>query len=208
MIEPARKLEYTFAEYVQLEETSRNRHEYLNGKIFAMTGGSVEHSLLASNMIHELRKALGKRSCLVFGADLRIRIKETGLATYPDASVVCGPLARDPENEHTVTNPLVIVEVLSPSTASYDRLQKFGHYRRIPALRDYLRISQDEMHVEHCIRNDDGTWTVRDVLAGEDITLASLGVKLSINEIYRNVLELKASRPVAKAKPKSKRRRS
>ncbi len=200
MNEPAEELAYTFEEYIELEETSKNRHEYLNGQIFAMSGGSAEHSLIASNMIRALGAALGDRPCLVFGADLRVRVKETGLATYPDVSVICGPFARDPDNEHTATNPIVLIEVRSPSTASYDRLEKFEHYRRIPSLRHYLRISQDEVHVEHCVRNEDGSWTVRDVRPPEDVDLSAIGARLSLDEIYRKVFELKATRPPAKRK--------
>ncbi len=110
-----------------------------------------------------------------------------GLAFHPDVSVVCGPRQLDPEDPNAVTNPTVIVEVLSKSTERYDRTDKLVHYRRIPSLRDYLLVSQTEVRVEHYRRNDDGTWTLRDVRAGESVALASLDVTLAIDDVYAGV---------------------
>ena len=190
MGEPARKLGATFAEYIACDEASELKHEYVDGEIFAMSGGTPAHALLAANMIGELRTALRTRPCYAFGADLRIRVQETGLATYPDVSVVCGKLERDPENANTVTNPVVIVEVLSPSTEKYDRHQKFDHYRLIPTLRDYLLVSQDKRHVAHYARNADDSWTLRDIRPPTELMLASLGCTLSLEALYERVFDL------------------
>jgi Uma2 family endonuclease len=109
------------------------------------------------------------------------------MAFHPDVSVVCGPRQLDTEDPNAVTNPTVIVEVLSKSTERYDRTDKLVHYRRIPSLRDYLLVSQTEVRVEHYRRNDDGTWTLRDVRDGESVALASLDVTLAIDDVYAGV---------------------
>src|SRR5262249_23805624 len=140
MTEPARKLSHTFAEYIALEAKSGTKHEYVNGEIFAMAGGTLEHGRLCANVIRVLGTALLGRPCITFTADVRVRVLATGLCTYPDGSVVCGRIELDPEDKNTLTNPIVLVEVLSDSTESYDRIEKQAHYRLIPSLRDYLLV--------------------------------------------------------------------
>ena len=184
MNEPARKLRYTFAEYLEREAKSEVKHEYVNGEIFAMAGGTIEHSRLSVNVAAELRGALRGKPCNVFNTDLRHRVLATGLATYPDVSVVCGKAQRDPQDDHAVTNPVLLAEVLSDSTESYDRNEKWAHYRRIPSLRDYLLVSQYERRIEHYHRNEDGTWTLRDARPGDVIDVAAIGVRLSVDDIY------------------------
>jgi Uma2 family endonuclease len=187
MGEPAPKLKYTFAEYIALEEASDTRHELINGEIYAIAHGTPEHGRLAMRIGWALRNALGGRPCEVFSSDVRLRVLETGLAAYPDVSVVCGRLAIDTENRNTITNPVMIVEVLSDSTEEYDRKDKFRHHRRIPALRDYLMVAQHEPRIEHFTRNDDGTWTLREVGPGGAVHL-SMGVDLSVDDVYANAL--------------------
>lgn len=187
MGEPAPKLTYTFAEYIALEEKSDVKHELIHGEIYATAHGTPEHSRLCARMIVALDKALAGRPCEVFTSDMRVRVTATGLATYPDVSVVCGPLAIDPENRNTVTNPIVIVEVLSDSTEKYDRTDKFKHYVRLPSLRDYLLVDQHEPRIEHYLRNDDGTWTWREVMPPDAVRL-SLGVEIRVSEVYRTAL--------------------
>src|SRR5688572_1001769 len=114
MAEPARKLTFTFAEYLAREQASEAKHEHVNGEIFAMAGGTPEHGLMAVNVASVLRSQLLERRCRVYNSDVRVRIPATGLATYPDVSVVCGGLERDPQDENSVLNPVVLVEVLSP----------------------------------------------------------------------------------------------
>jgi Uma2 family endonuclease len=188
MTQAARALTHTFAEYLALEAKSETKHELVNGEIFAMAGGTPEHSRLAANVIGELGSALRGRPCATFTSDLRVRVLATGLATYPDASVVCGRMEVDPEDKNTVTNPVVLVEVLSDSTEAYDRNDKLAHYRRIPSLRDYLLVSQHERRIEHYHRNDDGTWTLRDVGEGGEVRLASIGCSLAVDAVYHDPL--------------------
>lgn len=183
MTEPARKLTYTFAEYLALEAKSETKHEYINGEVFAMAGGTPGHAALAAAVIRLLGTALLGRPCRVYTSDLRIRVLATGLATYPDVSIVCRPFEHDPEDENTAINPVVIAEVLSDSTEAYDRGEKFAHYRRIPSLRDYLLVLQREAQIEHYRRNEDDTWTLREVRAPGAVRL-SIGCDLSVQDVY------------------------
>src|SRR5450432_4554279 len=127
MSSPAAARQYSYREYLDLEASSDLRREFCNGTVYAMSGGSPEHSGLASNVIQILGGQLSGKPCRVFTSDLRIRVLETGLATYPDVSVFCGTLELDPEDSHTATNPVLIIEVLSPTTERYDRDEKFAH---------------------------------------------------------------------------------
>jgi Uma2 family endonuclease len=191
MVEPARKLSCTFAEYIVIDEASTTKHEYVNGEVLAMSGGTLEHSQLAANVIQELGAQLRGRPCAVYTSDARVRVLATGLATYPDVTVVCGSVERDPENKSTIVNPALIVEILSDSTESYDREEKFAHYRRIPSLREYLLVSQHERRITHLSRNDDGSWTLRDVVGASVVRLPSIGCELSLDEVYRDPFALR-----------------
>jgi Uma2 family endonuclease len=186
MTSTAPERRYTFREYLELEASSELRYEFFAGAVYAMSGGSPEHSGLAANVI-QLLGAAGK-PCRVFTSDLRVRVLETGLATHPDVSVVCGGLERDPEDNNTATNPVIIVEVLSPSTQRYDREEKAAHYRRIPSLASYVLISQEEQRLEVFTRNPDGSWTLREARIGS-VELPSIGCKLAVADVYRNPLE-------------------
>ncbi|WP_437306843.1 Uma2 family endonuclease [Sorangium sp. So ce388] len=190
---PARKLSFTYAEYLEQERASPTKHEFLAGEIFDMAGGTPEHARLAANVMAELRPALRERPCAVFSSDLRVRVRETGLATYPDVSVVCGQLARDPEDKDAVVNPLVLVEVLSDSTEGYDRGEKFAHYRRIPSLKEYVLVSQSHRRIEVFRRNEDNTWTLHEAGPGERARLASIDGALAVDEIYRGALDSSAA---------------
>jgi Uma2 family endonuclease len=119
---------------------------------------------------------------------LRIRVLETGLATHPDVSVICGTLERDPADWNTATNPIVIVEVLSPSTERYDREEKVAHYRRIPSLANYVLISQEEQRLEVFSRNEDGSWTLRETRSGA-ANLLAIGCAVPVDDVYRDPLK-------------------
>lgn len=190
---PARKLSFTYAEYLVQERASPTKHEFLGGEIFDMAGGTPEHARLAANVIAELRSALRQRPCAVFSSDLRVRVLATGLATYPDVSVVCGQLARDPEDKDAVVNPLVLVEVLSDSSEAYDRGEKFAHYRRIRSLKEYVLVSQAHRRIEVFRRNEDGSWTLYEAGPGERARLASIDGALDVDEVYGGVLETSAA---------------
>jgi Uma2 family endonuclease len=178
---------YTFREYLDLEASSVLRYEFFDGIVYAMSGGSPEHSGLAANVIQLLGAQLLGKPCRVFTSDLRVRVLATGLATHPDVSVICGSLERDPEDNNTATNPAVVVEVLSPSTERYDREEKFAHYRRVPSLASYVLISQEEHRLEVFSRNDDGSWTLREARSGA-VDLPAIGCRLSVEDVYRNPL--------------------
>lgn len=184
MIEPARA-RFTYAEYLDVEETSIVRHEFLDGVVYAMAGGSPEHAAVQASVIRRLGNALDGRPCRVFTSDLRIRVVDTGLATYPDASVVCGPLELDPEDAkgHTATNPTLLVEVLSPSTEKYDRGDKLAHYKRIPSLREVMLVAHDDRRVDLWRRTTRG-WTQVVFHEGQSVQLESRGCSLSVDEIY------------------------
>jgi Uma2 family endonuclease len=187
MTSTAPERRYTFREYVELEARSEIRYEFFDGAVYAMSGGSPDHSRLAANVISLLTAQLAGKPCQAFTSDLRIRVLETGLATHPDVSVICGSLERDPEDANTVTNPVVIVEVLSPSTQRYDREEKAAHYRRIGNLQSYVLISQEEQRIEVFSRNQDGSWTLRETRTGA-AELAAIGCSLMVADVYRNPL--------------------
>mgnify|MGYP002619913522 CR=1 FL=1 len=176
---------YTFEEYVALEETSPVKHEFLDGEVWAMAGGSPDHAAVSGNLVRLLGQALMERACRVFTSDLRVRVAATGLGTYPDASVICDRIELDPEDRkgHTALNPTVLVEVLSPSTEAYDRGEKLAHYKRIESLREVLLVAHDERRVD-LWRRLDGVWTQLTFRGDETIELESLpGVRLSIDDI-------------------------
>lgn len=188
MNEPAREISYTYAEYLAQEEASETKHEFVNDQIYAMAGGTPEHGRLALRVGIELGTQLRGRSCEVFSSDVRVRVAATGLGTYPDLSVVCGHLERDPEDNDAISNPIVLVEVLSDSTEAYDRGEKFTHYRRIPSLREYVLVAQLASRIEVFRRNDDGTWTLHEAGPGERVKLASIGCELAVDDVYANAL--------------------
>jgi Uma2 family endonuclease len=180
---------HSFDEYIELEEVSRVKHEFLDGQVWAMAGGSPDHTAIAINIATLLNNALRGRPCRVFGSDLRIRVQETGLGTYPDVTVVCGALELDPEDkrQHTVVNPTLIVEVLSPSTEAYDRGEKLAHYRRIPSLQEILLVGHEERRVDVWRRSPSG-WKHVSVGEGEVVRLEHLQCDLPLVEIYRDPL--------------------
>ncbi|UQA62377.1 Uma2 family endonuclease [Polyangium aurulentum] len=179
----------TFAEYLSRERTSPTKHELVNGYVYAMAGATVEHDTICSNVIQLLGNELRGRPCRVFTPDMRVRVRETELCTYPDVSVVCGKIERDADDDCAIVNPIVLVEVLSPSSESYDRGEKFAHYQRLASLREYVLIAQDERYVEHHCRNEDGSWTMREARGDETVELASIRCKLVLDEVYRDVFE-------------------
>lgn len=176
---------FTFPDYVLLEEMSTVKHEFLAGEVWAMAGGTPEHAAIAGNVIGLLGTALRGKRCRVHTSDLRIRVAATGLGTYPDASVICGEVELDPEDTkgHTAVNPIVLIEVLSPSTEDYDRGEKMEHYRRIPSLREVLLVAHDRRHVDLWRREGDG-WSRTGFGESAAVEVKSLGLTLAVDEIY------------------------
>lgn len=189
MGEAAQKLKMTPAEYLAFERAStEQKHEFVDGEIFAMSGGTLEHGLLAANALGELRAALLEKPCRVVGSDVKVRSSATKYH-YPDVTVVCGrPLFED-ETRDVLLNPKVIIEVLSDSTERYDRGGKFESYSAIATFEDYVLLSQDAVRLEHFHRQSDGTWIFRRLGPGETLHLASIQCQIPVDRIYHRVFE-------------------
>lgn len=176
-----------------LEAEGSVKHEFFDGEIYAMAGGTIEHAALVGEVILALGRLTAGGPSRVYPSDLRIRVQETGLATYPDASVICGAVERDPEDPRTTAiNPRVVVEVLSDSTEDYDRGAKRGHYQRIPSLEAYLLVSQRERLLELWSRGPGGAWTRTEARSGASLPL--LGGDLEADALYDAALGREALR--------------
>lgn len=175
---------YSFQDYLAVEEMGPVRHEFLNGAILAMAGGTPEHAALSAAVVVLLGSHLRGRSCRTYSADLRLRIPSTGLATYADAAVICGEPARDPESATHVTNPTLIVEVLSPGTEEYDRGEKREQYQQLESLRDYVLVAQSRRRVEVFSRSEAGAWQHRVFTSGDAVELPSIDCRFELDELY------------------------
>jgi Uma2 family endonuclease len=175
-------------DYLELEAHSPERHEYMRGQVYAMTGGSMEHARIAGNVVTACNNQLGNRGCGVFGSDLRVK-SPAWLYAYPDVSVVCGePILQVENGQPSLLNPQLIVEVLSPSTEGYDQGNKFHGYRAIPTLTAYVLIAQDRPWVEVRLKNADGDWVMHVVEGPELIAeVPPLDLRLECSAIYQNV---------------------
>jgi Uma2 family endonuclease len=182
------KRRMSLKEYVAWEERSDGKHEFYHGEIFAMAGTTIAHNRITGNIYARLHQLLEGRECEPFGSDLRIRINAFDLSTYPDVSVVCGGEAIDEVDNHAITNPRVIVEVLSKSTETYDLGRKFEFYQSLKSFHEYAVVYQTEAKIIHYIRQADGTWNYR-LLVGMQATLdlQSIGCSLPFQSIYSKV---------------------
>ena len=188
MAVPQKKPFISPEEYLCLERAAEYKSEYFDGEMFAMADGGATHSVLIASALRELGNALKGNRCAPYESNLRIFFPSTGLYSYPDASVVCGPLAFVDDHNDMITNPTLIVEVLSDSTEAYDRGRKFAHYRTLPSFAEYVLVSQKEPLVEVFFRLADGTWQLTPV-RGRDavVRLQSLGIELRLAEVYDRV---------------------
>ena len=178
----------TEAEYLDLERRLESRNEFFGGEMFAMSGGTPLHSQIAANLVREFGNQLKQRDCIVYNSDLRLKVEATGLFTYPDLSVVCGPLQFAPGTDDTVVNPTLIVELLSDSTEAYDRGKKFENYRQIPELREYLLVSQKEPRIEQFVRQENEQWLLREAAGlAATLSLPSLEINISLAEVFAGV---------------------
>lgn len=179
---------YSVAEYARREEQSDVRHEWHDGEVLAMSGGSYEHALLATNMNRAIGNRLVGKPCRVLDANMRVATPQRML--YPDGSIVCGPPTFDPRDptKQSLTNPRVIVEVLSPTTERYDRNDKFTHYAMLESLQEYVLIYQDEARVESFVRQPDGSWNYSPY-SGLDAAarIRTLQIEIPLAEIYADV---------------------
>jgi len=181
------KLRYSVEEYLALDREADYKNEYVAGEIFAMGGALPKHVLIAGNTAREFGNRLRDTNCQVYSADLRIQADVGNAYHYPDVAVVCGRPEYLDKRKDTVTNPLVIVEVLSPATRNYDRGDKFASYRRLDSLREYILIAQEACHVEHFVRKE-GCWefTEIDDCQGE-LMVPTLDIVIPLTEIYAKV---------------------
>jgi len=177
----------SFKEYIAFEESTELRHEFEGGEVFAMAGGTPEHAAIAGAVFVAVANQL-KNSCRAFMENLRIRTP-SGKAAYPDIVVVCGPLARDPEDNNTITNPVLIIEILSEGTEGYDRGKKFAHYRSCPSFVEYVLVaSQGEPTIERFIKTE-GVWTLAENAGpGQAQILSSVDVRLDVDAIYGGLI--------------------
>ena len=175
---------YAYAEYVNFEDANPARHEYIGGQILAMAGGTPAHARLQAAVLFALERRLEGRPCQDFPSDLRVRITATGMATYPDVTVVCGPVQTTAEDPHAALNPTLIVEVLSDRTSVYDCGEKFEQYRQVPTLQLYVLVSHRERRIETRKRETDGSWIERQAGRGETVLLEALGIEFTVDEIY------------------------
>lgn len=174
---------YTLEEYLEVERAAPYKSEYYAGEIFAMAGASPTHNLLVAALAAALVARLRGTPCTTYASDLRVKCGPAGLFCYPDVSVVCGKAAVDAS--HNLTNPALLVEVLSPTTEAHDRGAKFAQYRRLDSLREYVLVSQTEPRVEVFTRGDDGRWTLTEAVGPDaECPLDSLGISLPLCEIY------------------------
>lgn len=187
---PAKKSSFSSDEYLQREQNSPIRHEYDNGEILALAGGSYEHSLIIANFTRVLGNALQGKPCRMLESNLRIGIPSLAKFVYPDAQVMCGTPQFDPRDStrQTVVNPRVVIEVLSPSTEAYDRGRKFDHYRELQSFEEYILTAQDRPVIETYFRQADGTWLFSPYSRIESaVKLRSLDVELRLADLYFDV---------------------
>lgn len=189
MAQAAQRSRLSPQEYLAFERDAETKHEYADGEIFAMSGGTREHSLLAGNIQSELRLALRGRRCEVYTSDLRVKITSTQRYVYPDASVTCERPTFEDETRDTLLNPTLIVEVLSDSSERYDRGDKFAQYRSIASLQDYILVSQKAVLIEHYSRQADGIWFYRPLGPGEQLVLGKAGCEISVDQVYLQVFD-------------------
>jgi Uma2 family endonuclease len=180
-------MHYTYAEYLALEDESPIRHEYFAGEIYAMAGGTPDHAALAAAVLSIIRSQL-PRGGRAFTSGLRVRIPSSGLTTYPDGAVVCGGTQSAPEDPVAVTNPVVLVEVTSNSTEDYDRSEKLRQYQAIPTVKEILIVSHRSPRIVLHHRQACG-WTSSEAVAGESVSLQSIGGVIPVDDVYREGLE-------------------
>lgn len=179
---------YSVDEYLAMERASEIKHQYYDGEIFAMAGGTMPRGLIAGNLVRELGNRLRERPCRVFPSDMRVACP-TGLRTYPDVSAVCGPPELEDNHEDTLLNPLLVAEVLPPSTEAFDRGKKFENYGSIPSLKEYVLVAQDRVSIAHYSRKDQHeNWSLAMLTdQSTDLVLPALDVSVPLSEIYAKV---------------------
>jgi Uma2 family endonuclease len=182
------KTKLTPAEYLEFERKSETKHEYFDGEIFAMSGAKWNHNVIAWNIGGELRQKLKNKNCSVCPGDMRVFVPETGFYTYPDLVVVCGEPQFQDDVFDTLLNPVLLIEVLSDSTESYDRGKKFQHYRSIESLQEYVLVAQDEARIEKYVRHGDRFWLLSESVGlDSEIEFSSIECRVALREVYDKI---------------------
>lgn len=183
-----KKKKLTADEYLVIEHDAEFRSEFYDGETFAMAGASRRHNDLQTNLIVELGGRLKSGKCRVYGSDMRVKVKRTGLYTYTDVVIACDPEFEKKLGVENLVNPQVVFEILSKTTEGYDRGTKFQHFQRLPSVKEYVLVSQDRMVIERYVRQPDGTWVLKafDDPAGA-FSLATVKVRIPLADIYRGV---------------------
>jgi Uma2 family endonuclease len=188
MTQTIKKKTYTTGEYLEAEVLSEERHEYINGEIRLMTGGTPNHNKIAGNLFILLRLALGKRPYEIFFADQRLWLPNRSIYTYPDIMILEQPIQLQENRTDTVMNPCLIAEVLSKSTKDYDRSEKFIAYRTIETFQEYLLIDQYQIHVEHYVKTAVNQWLLSEYTDPQvTLSLNSVNLELKIADLYENI---------------------
>ncbi len=179
----------TQEEYLEAERNAIEKHEYYRGEVFAMAGASIQHNIIFSNLFGLLTSRLKGNPCKPFGSDLRVHIPLNTLYTYPDISVICGKIETTDSQKDTVTNPTVLIEIMSESTKDYDLGSKFMLYRDIETLQEYILIdSTGSVQIEKFARQQDGSWLLTEIkTTGETLRFDSLDIDIPASEIYEGV---------------------
>ena len=187
--EPAVKYNYLSAEeYLEAERKALEKHELMNGKIITMQGASLKHNRIVGNLIAEIGGFLKNRTCEVFPSDMRVNIPSTNSFCYPDLTIVCGKPELLDDHFDNLLNPSVIIEVLSPSTESYDRGNKFFTYQQIPSLKEYILVDTSAISIQTIVKKDDGLWKFDAVTAlTSSLTIATIEQQIMLSDIYHNV---------------------
>jgi Uma2 family endonuclease len=182
------KLRYQPEEYLALEETAEYKSEYIDGEIAPMTGGSINHNRIVRNVLTLFTVALDSTECEALGGDMRLWLPEYNVFTYPDITVICDDPVFYPGRTDTISNPVLIVEVLSPSTEDDDRGTKFQRYRSLPMLHDYILIHQSNAQIEHYGRTQNGGWLLTETKGFEAVLdISTFEIKLPLAQVYERV---------------------
>ena len=183
-------------EYDEMEELAAEKHEYFDGQVYAMAGGTNRHAVICANVTVALHTSLKGKPCRAVGGEQRVKIEATGLQTYPDALVYCPDARFAGKGDQMLLSPVVVIEVLSPRTEKYDRAGKWFHYQQLPSLRDYLLVTQSFIRVEHFHRHDDESWLLKSYDARDHvIKLESVECEIALSDLYDGI-ELPAVLPL------------
>jgi len=181
----AKKLYYSKEEYLEIEAAADYKSEYYQGELFAMSGGSPKHSIISFNLIREIGQGLRNKNCIGFESNMKLEIAEADAYVYPDLMVVCGDVKLAENTTDVITNPVLIIEVLSPGTEAFDRGKKFEYYRSVESLKEYVLVSQDKPKIETYFRSDLNNWEYT-VISGIEKTVVfrSIDYEVKLEEIY------------------------